>query len=380
MTEFEIRTKKLQQILNEKDIDAAIITSNTGLLYYVGRVLYGYYYIPKQGEAKLFVKMPLGLKDVTYIKTPKQIPDFIEEPKTLMLENGSIMASEYLLLKGIFGAEIIDGTAIIREQRSLKSENELSIIKDAAKIHCSIYEKIPALYKTGMTDTELSTAVEAELRRAGHSGVFRTFGGRMEIGMGSLLAGENGGYPASMDFALGGQGVPSMPSGVIGQTLCEGMSVMVDLSYNKDGYLTDLSRTFSVGKLTDEAYKMHDTSIEIQRELMKEAKEGARACDMYALAITIVERNGFADSFMGREQKAKFVGHGLGIEINEPPVLAPRMETELKEGMVIALEPKFIADGVGAVGTENTYIVRKDGLECITNLEQKIIDLKHNYC
>ena len=74
------------------------------------------------------------------------------------------------------------------------------------------------------------------------------------------------------------------------------------------------------------------------------------------------------------------MGHGLGIEINEPPVLAPRMETELKEGMVIALEPKFIADGVGAVGTENTYIVRKDGLECITNLEQKIIDLKHNYC
>ncbi len=378
MTEFETRTKKLQEILKEKDIDAAIITSNPGLIYYIGKVVYGYYYIPKHGKAQLFVKMPLGEENVTYIKTPKQIPALIDDkPETIMLENGSISASEYLLLKSLFDAEIVDGTGIIREQRSVKSVEELEIIKKTAKLHCMAYEKIPSLYKKGMTDTELSIAIEAELRHLGHLGVFRTFGMRMEAGLGSVLAGENGGYPASMDFALGGKGVPSVPCGAIGQTLSEGMSIMVDLSHNTDGYLTDLSRTFSIGRLTDEAYKMHETSIEIQRELMKAAKKGVRACDMYALAVTIAERNGFSDSFMGKEQKAKFVGHGLGIEINEPPVLAPRMETELKEGMVIALEPKFIADGVGAVGTENTYIVRENGLECITILDEKIIDLKN---
>lgn len=380
MTDFEIRTKRLQDYLSKNNIDAAIITSNPGLIYYVGKVMFCYYYVPKQGEAQLFVKMPAGLTGCTYFKSPKQLPSLIEGaelplPQTILLENGNISADEYLMLTKILNAKGIDGTNFFRTQRSVKSETEINILRETAKVHCDAYRLIPSLYKKGMTDIELSVAIEAELRRMGHLGIFRTFGFRMEAFVGSVLAGENAAYPASMDFALGGKGVPTTSLGACGNVIAEGTSVIVDLSNNLSGYVTDLSRTFSVGKLTDEAYAMHSVSIEIQKVLEREAKVGARCCDLYERALNIASAHGFEDRFMGREQKAKFVGHGLGIEINEPPVLAPRVETELVEGMAIALEPKFIADGVGAVGTENTFVVHRDGLERLTDMPEEIIDL-----
>lgn len=130
MTDFEIRTERLQKYLTENNIDAAIITSNPGLIYYVGRVMYSYYYVPNKGKAQLFVKMPAGLTDCTYFKSPKQLPSLIEEagysvPKTILLENGNISADEYIMLTKILGAKGVDGTSFFRTQRSIKSENEL---------------------------------------------------------------------------------------------------------------------------------------------------------------------------------------------------------------------------------------------------------------
>ena len=86
----------------------------------------------------------------------------------------------------------------------------------------------------------------------------------------------------------------------------------------------------------------------------------------------MVRRNGLADYFMGTGQQAGFVGHGVGLEINEPPVLAPRSKEILQPGMAIAIEPKFVLPGIGAVGIENTYIVRDGGLEKITVCEEEL--------
>ena len=194
--------------------------------------------------------------------------------------------------------------------------------------------------------------------------------------MGSVLAGENAAVPASFDFALGGAGDrASYPMGPCGAVLEAGTTVMVDLSHNIGGYVSDISRTFSVGRLPKGAAEIHQVSLEIQKKLAAEARPGIVCKDLYFMAMEIVKERGLEDRFMGREQKAKFVGHGLGIEINEPPVLAPRCEIPLQAGMVLALEPKFVVDGVGAVGTENTYVVTESGLEKLTQLEEEILPL-----
>ena len=78
---------------------------------------------------------------------------------------------------------------------------------------------------------------------------------------------------------------------------------------------------------------------------------------------------------MGHRQHAGFVGHGVGIEVNELPVIAPRSKDILEENNVIALEPKFVIPQVGAVGIENTYVVTNEGMKSITNAPEEILSL-----
>lgn len=100
--------------------------------------------------------------------------------------------------------------------------------------------------------------------------------------------------------------------------------------------------------------------------LASEGKPGVEAKRLYHIAEEMVKEAGLERYFMGYTQKAGFVGHGVGIEINELPVIAPRSRDILEEGNVIALEPKFVVPGVGAVGIENTYVVEQNGMKCLT--------------
>ena len=96
---------------------------------------------------------------------------------------------------------------------------------------------------------------------------------------------------------------------------------------------------------------------------------------LYDIAVEIAKEAGFADKFMGTGQQAKFIGHGIGLEINEAPVLAPRMKQPLESGMVFALEPKIVIPGVGPVGIENSWVVTNEGIEKLTNCNEEIIEL-----
>lgn len=151
---------------------------------------------------------------------------------------------------------------------------------------------------------------------------------------------------------------------------------MVDLGGNFNGYMGDMSRVFSVGKLPEEAYKAHQVCLDIQERIASVARPGVRCEDLYNTAIEMVTEAGFADNFMGTGQQARFIGHGIGLEINEAPVLAPRVKQELQAGMVFALEPKIIIPGVGPVGVENSWVVTNEGIEKLTICEESIINLE----
>ena len=129
-----------------------------------------------------------------------------------------------------------------------------------------------------------------------------------------------------------------------------------------------MTRVFSVGKLPDLAYRAHDTSLEIQRRIAEAARPGTPASELYAIAVHTAAEAGLSEYFMGHRQQAGFVGHGIGIEINEMPVLAPRSK-------VFALEPKFVIPGIGAVGIENSFAVTAGGLEKLTLLDEEIVPL-----
>ena len=383
--ELRKRWNALQQALAREGGDAILITTNVNLFYVSGRIFSGAAYVRPEGDPLFFVRRPVGLKggNVIYIRKPEEIVGHLQQrgipmPAKLFFETDSISYNEYRRYEKIFDPRVVcNGTQLLRGVRSIKTIYEIGRIMRSGVLHARLYERIPSLYRPGMTDTELSIEIERESRRLGSLGIFRIFGQSMEIFMGSLLAGDNADAPSPYDFALGGAGLDaSLPVGGNGTPLTDGTSVMVDMGGNFTGYMTDMTRVFSVGKLTDRAYKAHDTALEIQRRIEQTAAPGVPAADLYNLAVRIAADAGLSNYFMGHRQQAGFIGHGIGIEINEAPVLAPRSKEALVPGMVFALEPKFVIPSVGAVGIENSFLVTDNGIEKLTHCEEAIVPLQ----
>lgn len=383
--ELKLRRDKIRALMAQQGIDAALITCNVNLIYTYGRVVSGYLYLPLNAPARLFIKRPNDIEGehIHPIRKPEQITGLLKEcglplPVKLMLEGDELPFTEYNRLAACFPeTEVVScGTALIRQARSIKTPIEIEMFRRSGIAHAKAYEQIPSVYQPGMTDRQLSIEIERLMRLEGCLGIFRVFGQSMEIFMGSLLAGDNAAVPSPYDFALGGKGLdPSLPGGVSGTLLQAGQCFMVDMGGNFYGYMGDMSRVFSIGKLPEQAYAAHQTCLEIQEEIVAMAKPGTVCEDMYNKAIEIVTKAGFADYFMGVDQKAKFIGHGIGLEINEMPVLTPRMKQELEPGMVFALEPKIVLPGIGPVGIENSWAVTTDGLEKLTLCKEEIIEL-----
>lgn len=382
--ELERRWSSVREELARQQADALLVTTNVNLYYVSGRVFAGMAYIPNEGEPLFFVRRPVGLKgeNVLYIRKPEEMSDRLRErgsalPRKLLLETDSIPMSEYLRYEKIFSPEQTgNGTRLLRSVRSVKTPFELGRLRLSGRLHAEVYRRIPELFRPGMTDLELSVEIERESRLKGSRGIFRIFGQSMEIFGGSVLAGDNADTPSPYDFALGGGGLDtSLPVGANGTVLSDGMSVMVDMGGNFTGYMTDMTRVFSIGKLPDLAYRAHDTSLEIQRRIAEAAQPGTPTSELYAIAVHTAAEAGLSEYFMGHRQQAGFVGHGIGIEINEMPVLAPRSKEILAEGMVFALEPKFVIPDVGAVGIENSFAVTADGLEKLTPMDEEIVPL-----
>jgi Xaa-Pro aminopeptidase len=370
--------------MQQHEIDAAIIACNINLFYTYGQIISGYLYLPLKSPAQIFVKRPNNISGefIHAIRKPEQIVDILKEegvamPTKLMLEGDELSFNEYNRLASLFpDAEVVNGTPIIRQARSIKTDMEIEMFRRSGIAHTNAYNKIPSVYRPGMTDRELSIEIERLMRLEGNLGIFRVFGQSMEIFMGSVLAGDNAATPSPFDFALGGQGLnPALPVGANGTPLKEGYSVMVDMGGNFNGYMGDMSRVFSIGKLTQEAYDAHQLCLDVQNEVVEMAKPGVVCEDLYNKAIEMVTAAGYADRFMGTAQQARFIGHGIGLEINEMPVIAPRMKMELEPGMVFALEPKIVIPGVGPVGVENSWAVNAEGLEKLTNCAEEIISL-----
>ena len=150
---------------------------------------------------------------------------------------------------------------------------------------------------------------------------------------------------------------------------------MVDMGGDFTGYMTDMSRVFAVGEISAEASKAHSVALEIQEEMIANTRPGVPASELYDRALKKAVHAGLHAYFMGHRQQAAFVGHGVGIEINELPVLTSRYKEPLEKGMVFAFEPKFVIPRTGAVGIENTFVVTDNGVEKLTVCPEEIISL-----
>lgn len=382
--ELELKWRRIQQAMRQEEADGCLLTMNMNLYYVSGQVFNGYFYLPAEGRPYWFVKrLTIPETDrVHAIRKPEQMPDFFQDlglamPRKLLLEADELSYHEYIRLQHVFRPEVTgNASALIRHIRMIKTPWEIEQMRISARKHEAVYREIPACYRPGMTDIELQIEIEKRMRVYGSLGYFRAFGSNMDIFMGSLLAGENAGEPSPFDFALGGKGIhASGPLGANGTLLREGTTVMADMSGNYTAYQTDMTRVFSIGKLPDRAYRVHRVALEIQARMERTAKPGVPCAELYRDALAMAGQEGLEDCFMGTRFQAKFVGHGVGLEINELPVLTTRSKDILQPGMTFAFEPKFVLAGIGAVGIENTFLVTDSGVEKMTLLDENITEL-----
>jgi Xaa-Pro aminopeptidase len=190
------------------------------------------------------------------------------------------------------------------------------------------------------------------------------------------MAGENAAAPSNSPGPTGGRGMGAFCSqGPGNQAIKPHTPVLVDYAANCAGYISDQTRIFSIGELSGRIRRHHDFMLEIQGALIRRAKPGVRAEDLYNLALERVNEAGLAGGFMGYPEPVPFVGHGVGLEMDEWPIIGCNQETVLEEGMVIALEPKLVFQGEGTVGIENTFVVKAEGLRKLNKFPDRIVSL-----
>ena len=382
--DLKIRIQCIQHAMQAKGNDACVLATSVNIFYVTGCVYNGYCYIPAEGKPIHFVKRPqdINFENTIFIRKPEQIAEELEKrnislPKNVLLESDILPYSEYIRIANTLKIEnAANASVFMRQIRSVKTEFELVQVRKCARSHEAVYKQIPSVFHRGMTDIELQIEIERLMRLHGSLGIFRSYGMNMDIYMGSLLTGENAEAASPFDYALGGHGSnPVLPLGASGVKIEEGQCIMVDMAGNYTPWMTDMTRVFSMGKTSELAYKAHEVSREIHAKIESIVKPGTACADLYNIAMDIVKNNDLEAYFMGTVQQAKFIGHGVGLEINEPPVLTPRSKEVLEPNIVFALEPKFVIPQVGAVGNENTLLVTETGVEKITVFEENIIEL-----
>ena len=383
--ELRLRLDKVCRHMADRGMSAVLVGDNANLYYLTGRVFCGYVFITADGTITYFLRRPSELRgaDIHKIRKPEDMAPHIAPMLCANACVGLMMDdTPYSLvtrLQAMLGDAVAvgNGSYVMRLARAVKTPLEIKMMEASGIRQAEVYRDVPHLYQEGMTDLEFQIEIERALRLKGCIGKFPVSGSELEIFMGNVLTGDNADTPSPYDFAMGGAGVnPCIPVGANGTVIKPSRPVMVDMNGDFTGYMTDMTRTYIAGDVPPEAARANRLSADICRAVSDAARPGVACKDLYAIALRMAEDAGMADFFMGHRYHAGFVGHGIGITVNELPVLAPRSRDVLEAGNTYACEPKFVIPGIGAVGIENTYVVEPEGpARCITRLSEDIINL-----
>lgn len=379
--ELDRRIAALQASLRSADVDGALIVHAADLFYFAGSMQQAHLYVPAEGTPLLMARRSYtrarqesALSDIVPLTSLRTLADLITAqgnplPVRLGMELDVLPARNFFHYRRLFPeAEIVDISMAMRTIRAVKSPYELAIQREAAQVMDRMVRAIPEILREGMSEVEFAGRVEAVARAAGHQGQVRLRNWNVEVFYGHILSGENGAVPSFFDSASGGEGLsPAMPHGPGHKPIRRHEPVVVDYCAAVDGYLVDQTRLFSLGDLSERLTTAYEAMRTLQSELAEAGRPGVLGGDLYDLAVRRATEMGYADYFMGYgEGRVQFVGHGVGIELDEFPLIAHNAKMPLEKGMVFALEPKIVFPGEGLVGIENTWVVTDDGLQSLT--------------
>jgi Xaa-Pro aminopeptidase len=387
--EISSRVAGLQTGLKDKGLALALIRQAADLFYYTGTLADGFLAVGPGGDPLFLARRPQERLlagespwPLTFYQDPKEIPAILirrgfpgQGPVGLELD--VLPAALYLTLKEEFfpGRALKDLSPLIRGQRMLKSPYELAQLRRAAALLDAAMAAVPALLRPGLTELELAAALEYRLRLLGHQGLIRTRAWNLELFYGHVLSGASGLAGAYTDTPSGGFGFsPAFPQGASLKKLAPGEPISVDLAACVNGYAVDSTRMFALKSLPPRAWEAWAAVVRIYRIFAAEARPGVAAGKLYQRLREEARAQGLKEFFMGRgADRVSFLGHGVGLELDEYPFLTARFPYPLQAEMVLAFEPKFFLPEIGMVGLEDTGRITPAGVEWLTRSPREII-------
>jgi len=368
-------------------MDAALLLHHRDILYYAGTVRPAVLLVAPH-DAILFVRRGLeyARQEVTVerVEPMNGFSDVAEAFAELGLTAG-VLGTEMDLVPARIARRIgevvpawslADVSPLVLDQRAVKDEGELAATRRAAAVNDAGHRALSRAIAPGVSELALAAEVEAAMRRVGHEG-FQPLRHPAARGGGVfLMSGENLTVRGGHGLVVTGAGLsPGAPYGASYRVLEPGDLVVLDIGSAYAGYTADESRTFVAGSATAPQQALFAVARAAEDAVFDMLSEGAPVADLYAAAEAVVARGAPLHFGPGSLELPGFVGHGIGLELDEPPILWSRGDARLRAGMVLAVEIEVNAPAQGTmVKLEDTVVVRPDGYELLTRMPRQLIE------
>ena len=372
------RIEKLHKLALARlaDWDALLLFGKINQYYLTGTMQDGVFALRRDGAYAYFVRRSMEraqeeslISELRPMASYRDLADFLGNGEPAVALEADLVTHTVLerLRRTLNLRKIIPADGVLARLRAVKSAYELGWIREAGALHAHIFESIvPGLLREGISEADLMAELLCAMVKLGHQGIARFAMFQSEIFGGQIGFGENSLAPCCFDGPGGMRGMsPAVPSlGNRTRTLQKGDLVFLDFAYGCNGYHTDRTQLYLYGaQPSDELQAAHAECLQTQKEVASRLKPGVIPSEIYS-AVTA---GGF------RNRNVKFLGHGVGLHVDEYPVIALGFEEPLEENMTLAVEPKKGVPGVGLAGVEDTYLVTPQGGRCLTGGEREIM-------
>ena len=352
------RLARARDMLQQKGLDAVLVQSPVNRRYLSG-------FTGTAGTLLITDSKSILITDFRYTcQAERQCRDFMvtecreglwdslnslvreDQVKLLGFEDDFFTYRQYIKMReNLEGIEPVPLGEELNLLRAVKDREEMGIMRTAARISEKALEHVLPMIKPGVTEREISKELEVFMIRAGCTG------------------------PA-FDFIVASGWRSAMPHGVAADKKIEyGDLVTIDFGGKYEGYCSDMTRTFVVGKCSQKQKEIYETVLAAQHAALEQIRATLRGCDADSTARSVIEKAGYGEYF------GHGLGHGVGLEVHEAPVLGPKSETILEPGMTVTVEPGIYMEGFGGVRIEDLVVVTDNGVENLNNFPKELMVL-----
>ncbi|MEN8244162.1 MAG: Xaa-Pro peptidase family protein [Thermodesulfobacteriota bacterium] len=385
--QLEDRLSKLQQELRVNRLDGVLIVQRVDLIYFAGTAQNGCLYIPARKAPLLFIKhshtrarQESPLKNVLRIQSIKDVPGLIQDhysdlPKRLGLELDVMPVNQFRFIESLFPeCRPADASGLILAIRMIKSDWEIAQMERTADMSAKTFAYMETALQEGLAEMEFAGMFETFARKLGHGGKIRIRDYQTEGYPWHVLSGKSGSLSGVLDSPASGQGTSlAFPCGAGQKELLANEPVMVDFAAVLNGFHMDETRMFAMGSMPFRAMQACEDAIDIHDYILEKTGPGMSSNELFQMAVDRAASLGCSDSFLGAPgSKVRFIGHGIGHELIEPPIIAQGKKDILQPGMTIALEPKLVVKNEFTAGIESVFAVTRNGTRLISRVPVQI--------